>query len=206
MYAQNVDHTIPDQGMVDTFITVIMKCGLFNTSYEKWHACTDKNKTWTEATVFWNKDVNLKHTWAVTSGQYGFGGNATDTDTTEADAAYDQSANDFSSAFNKSQTIISGLTATNTPFQKQLQQAQMMCQDMTNCTHPPTYQMPFQTQQQMQSQNKNWKNNDGGGQGNGRGSYRGKRKGNHNSGNGSNEGKSWNPGNANINSSGGQQQ
>ena len=35
IYAQYVDHPIPDQEMVDTFIMVIMKCGLFNTSYEK---------------------------------------------------------------------------------------------------------------------------------------------------------------------------
>ena len=34
MYAQYVDHPIPEQDMVDTFIMVIMKCGLFNTSYE----------------------------------------------------------------------------------------------------------------------------------------------------------------------------
>ena len=33
MYAQYVDHLIPDQKMVDTFIMVIVKCGLFNTSY-----------------------------------------------------------------------------------------------------------------------------------------------------------------------------
>ena len=52
MYAQYVDHPIPDQEMVDTFIMVIMKCGLFKKSYEKWHARPDKDKTWTEATVF----------------------------------------------------------------------------------------------------------------------------------------------------------
>ena len=108
MYAQYVDHPIPDQQMVDTFIMVIMKCGLFNTSYEKWHARPDKNKTWTEATVFWNKEVNLKRTCAVTAGQHAFGGNATNTATTEADAAYEQSVNDFSSAFDKSQTTIQG--------------------------------------------------------------------------------------------------
>ena len=45
MYAQYIDHPIPYQEMVDTFIMVIMKCGLFNTSYEKWHARPDKNKT-----------------------------------------------------------------------------------------------------------------------------------------------------------------
>ena len=55
MYAQYVDHPIPDQEMVDTFIMVIIKCGLFNTSYEKWHARPEKNKTWTEATVFLEK-------------------------------------------------------------------------------------------------------------------------------------------------------
>ena len=76
--------------MVDTFIMVIMECGLFNTSYEKWHASPYKNKTWTKATVFWNKEVNLKRTCAVTEGKYGLGGNATDTATTEADAAYEQ--------------------------------------------------------------------------------------------------------------------
>ena len=59
MYAQYVDHLILDQEMVDKFIMVIMKCGLLSTSYEKWHASPDKNKTWTEATVFWNKEVNL---------------------------------------------------------------------------------------------------------------------------------------------------
>ena len=94
--------------MVDTFIMVIMKCGLFNTSYEKWHARPDKNKTWTEATFFWNKEVNLKRTCAVTAGQYGSGGNATDTATTEADAAYEQSVHDFYLASDKSQTTISG--------------------------------------------------------------------------------------------------
>ena len=35
MYAQYVDHPIPYQEIVDTFIMVITKCGLFNTSYEK---------------------------------------------------------------------------------------------------------------------------------------------------------------------------
>ena len=99
MYAQYVDHPIPDQEMVDTFIMVIMKCGLFNTSYEKWHARPDKNKTWTEATVFWNEEVNLKRTCAVTAGKYGFGSNATATSTIYSDAAYEQSVNDFSSDF-----------------------------------------------------------------------------------------------------------
>ena len=158
MYTQYVDHPIPDQEMLDTFIMVIMKFGLFNTSYEKWHARPDKNKTWTEATVFWNKEVDLKRTCAVTTGQYGFGGNATDTATTEADAAYEQLVHDFSSAFDKSQTTISGLTATNTQLQQQLQQAKMMCQAMTNRVPPATYQMPFQPQQQMQSQHQSWKN------------------------------------------------
>ena len=59
MYAQYVDHPIQDQEMIDTFIMVIMKCGLFNTFYGKWHARPDKNKTWTEATVFWNEEVTL---------------------------------------------------------------------------------------------------------------------------------------------------
>ena len=95
MYAQYVDHPIPDQEMVDTFIMVIMKCGLFNTSYEKWHARPDKNKTWNEATVFWNEEVKLKRTCAFISGQYGFRGNKTATSTTDADAAYEQSVNDF---------------------------------------------------------------------------------------------------------------
>ena len=126
-----------------------------------------KNETWAEATVFWNKKVNLKRTCAVTAGQYGFGGNATATSTTYSYAAYDKSVNHFSSVFNKSQTTISGLTETNTQLQQQLQQAQMMYQAMTNCAHPPTYQMPFQPQQQIQSQQQNWKNNDGGGQVNG---------------------------------------
>ena len=44
MYAQYINHPIPDQEMVDTFIMVIMKCGLFNTSYEKWHAHPDRKK------------------------------------------------------------------------------------------------------------------------------------------------------------------
>ena len=104
--------------MVDIFIMVIMKCGLFNTSYEKWHARPDKNKTCTEATVFWNEEVNLKRTFAVTAGQYGFEGNTTDTATTEADAVYEQSVHDFSSSSNKSQMTISGLTATNTKLQQ----------------------------------------------------------------------------------------
>ena len=77
-------------------------------------------KTWTEARVFWSEEVNLKHTCAVTAGKYGFGGNTTDTDTTEADAAYEQSVHDFSLAFDKSQTTISGLTPTNTQLQQQL--------------------------------------------------------------------------------------
>ena len=65
--------------------------------------------------------------------------------------------------------------------------------------------MPFQTQQHMHIQHQNWKNNNRGGKDNGRGSYRGKRKGNRNGGNGGNDGNSWNPGNANNNSGGGQQ-
>ena len=97
---------------------VIIKCGLFNTSYEKWYARPNKNKTWAEATIFWNKEVNLKHTCAVTSGQYGFGDNATATSTTDVDVAYEQLVNDFSSAFDKSQTTISGLTTTNTQLQQ----------------------------------------------------------------------------------------
>ena len=68
MYTQYVNHTILDQEMVDKFIMVITKCGLFNRSYEKWHARPNKNKTWTEATVFGNKEVNLKRTCAVTAG------------------------------------------------------------------------------------------------------------------------------------------
>ena len=68
MYYQYVNHPIPDQEIVDTFIMVIMKCGIFNTSYEKWHARPNKNKTWAKATVFWNEEVNLKRTCAVTSG------------------------------------------------------------------------------------------------------------------------------------------
>ena len=71
-------------------------------------ACKSRqNKTWTEATVFWNKEVNLKRTCAVTAGKYGFGGNATDTPTTEADASYEQLIHEFSSAFDKSKTTIS---------------------------------------------------------------------------------------------------
>ena len=108
--------------------------------------------------------MNLKRTCAVTSRQYGFGGNTTDTETTEADAAYEQLVHDFSVVFNKSQTTISGLTATSTQLQQQLQQAQIMCQAMTNRTPPPKYQMPFQPQQQMQSQHQSWKNINGGGQ------------------------------------------
>ena len=81
MYAQYVEHPIPYQEMIDTFI---MKCGLFNTLYEKWHASPDKNKTWTEEIVLWNEEVSLKRTCTVTAGQYGFGGNATATSTTEA--------------------------------------------------------------------------------------------------------------------------
>ena len=88
--------------------------------------------------------MNLKRTCAVTEVQYGFGGNAPDTVTTEADAAYEQSVHDFSSAFNKSQTTISGLTATNTQLQQQLQQAQMMFRAMKNHVSPATYQMSFQ--------------------------------------------------------------
>ena len=206
MYAEYVNHPIPDQEMVYTFIMVIMKCGLFNTSYEKWHARPDKNKTWAKATVFWNEEVNLKRTCAVTAGKYGFVGNATAASTTDADAAYEQSVNDFSLAFNKSQTTISGLTATNTQLQQQLQQAKMMCQAMTNFAPPPTYQMPFQPQQKMQIQQQNWKNNGGGGQVNGRGNYKGKKRNNCNGGNGGNNGNNWNPGNGNNTSGGGQKQ
>ena len=54
-----------------------------------------QEQKWTEATVFCNKEVNLKRTCAVTVGQYEFGGNTTDTATTEADAAYEQSVHDF---------------------------------------------------------------------------------------------------------------
>ena len=63
---------------------------------------------------------NLKCTCPVTAGHYGFGGDATDTAYTEADAAYEQSVHDFSFAFNKIQTAISGLTANNTQLQQQL--------------------------------------------------------------------------------------
>ena len=137
--------------MVDTFIIVIIKCGLFNTSYEKWHARPDK-KNIDRSNSFLEQRGNLKCTCTVTAGQYGFGVNTTDTATTEADAAYEQSVNDFSSAFDKSQTTISGLTSTNTKLKQQLQQTQMMCQAMTNRVPPATYQMPFQPQQQMHSQ------------------------------------------------------
>ena len=133
-------------------------------------------KTWTEATVFWNKEVNLKCTCTVKAGQYGFGGNTTDTATTEADAAYEQLVHDFSSAFDKIQTTISGLTATNTQLQQQLQQAKIMCHAMNNCIPPSTYQMPFQPQQQIQSQYKNWKNSNRGGHKNGCGNNRAKEK------------------------------
>ena len=81
--------------MVDTFIMVIMKFGVFNTSYEKWHARPNKNKTWTESTVFWNKEVNLKRTCSVTAGNNGFEGNTNDTATTEPDAEYEQSVYAF---------------------------------------------------------------------------------------------------------------
>ena len=108
--------------------------------------------------------MNLKRTCAVTAGQYGFGGNTTDTASTEADASYEKLVHYFSSAFDKSQTTISGLTATNTQLQQQPEQAQMMCQAMTNRVPPATYQIPFQQQQQMQSQHQIWKNKNGGGQ------------------------------------------
>ena len=104
-------------------------------------------KPWTEARVFWNEEVNLKRTCTVKTGNYGFGGNTTDTATTEADAAYEHLVHGFSSAFNKSQKTISGLTATNTQLQQQLKQAQMMYQAMTNCVPLVTYQMPFQPKQ-----------------------------------------------------------
>ena len=90
--------------------------------------------------------MKLKRTCAVTAGQYGFGDNATDTATTEAEAEYEKLVHDFSSAFDKSQTTISGLTATNTQLQQQLQQAKIMFQAMTNRIPPATYQMPFQQQ------------------------------------------------------------
>ena len=135
-----------------------------------------------------------------------FEGNTNDTTTTEVDAAYEQSVHDFSLAFDKIQTTISGLTATNTQLQQQLQQAQMMCQSVTNRVSPATYQMLFQPQQQMQSQHQIWKNINGGGQENGRGKNRAKKKGNRNNGNRGNDGKSWNPGNVNSNCGRGQQQ
>ena len=114
MCAQYVNRPIQDQELLDIFIVVIMKCGLLNTSYEKWHARPKKKKTWTKATIFRNKEVNLKRTCTVTAGQYGFRGNATDTATARADAAYEQLVHDFSLALDKSQTTISGLIATNT--------------------------------------------------------------------------------------------
>ena len=150
--------------------------------------------------------MNLKRTCAVTAGQYVFGGNATDTVTTEVDAAYEQSVHDFSSEFDKNQTTISRLTATNAKLHQQQQQAQMMCQAMTNRVPPATYQMMFQSQQQKQSQHQIWKNSNGIGQENGRGNNRAKSKGNRNGGNRGNDGNSWNPGNTNSNSGGGQQQ
>ena len=204
MYAQNVNHPIPYQEMVDTFIMVIIKYVLFNTSYEKWYARPEKNKTWTDAIFFWYKEVNLKRTCVVTAGQYGFGGSTIDTANTEVDAAYEQSLHGFYLAFDKSQTKISGLTATNIQFQQQPQQAKMRCQAMTNRVPTATYQMPFQLQQQMQSQQQSWKNSNGGGQENGRGNNRAKRKGNHNGGKGGNDRNSSNPGNTNRNSGGGQ--
>ena len=82
----------------------------------------------------------------------------------------------------------------------------MMCQAITNCVPPATYQMQVQTQQHIQSQNQNWKNNNGGGQENGRGKNRSKRKINRNGGNGGNDGHSWDPVNTNSNSGRGQQQ
>ena len=39
--------------------------------------------------------MNLKHTCAVTEGQYGFLGYTTDTATTEADESYEQSVHEF---------------------------------------------------------------------------------------------------------------
>ena len=114
-------------------------------------SCKARKENMDQSNSFWNEEVNLKRTCAVTEGQYGFGGNATNTATTEADAAYEQLVHDFSSEFDKSHTTISGLTATNTQMQQQLQQAQIMCQAMTNRVPPVTYQMPFQPQQQMQS-------------------------------------------------------
>ena len=144
--------------------------------------------------------MNLKRTCTVTAGQYDFGGNATDTATTKEDADYKQSVHYFPSAFDKSQTTISGLTATNTQLKQQLQQAQMMCQDMTNHVPTATYQKPFQQQRQMQSQHQSWKNSNGGGQENGRGKNRAKIKGNCDGGNRGNGGNNWNPGNAKRNS------
>ena len=52
IYAQYVNRIIPDQEMVDTFIMFLMECDLFNASYEKWHARTDENKTWTQSKIF----------------------------------------------------------------------------------------------------------------------------------------------------------
>ena len=52
-------------------------------------------KTWTEATIFWNEEVNLKCTCAVIAGQYGFGGNTNDTATTDAEAEYEKLVHDF---------------------------------------------------------------------------------------------------------------
>ena len=121
-------------------------------------ACTSRQKKiWSEATVFWNEEVNLKRTCDVKAGQYGFVGNVTATSTTEADAAYEQPVNYFSLAFDKNQTTISGLTATNTQLQQQMQQAKMMCHDIKNCAPPPTYKITFQPHQQIQSQQENRK-------------------------------------------------
>ena len=86
-------------------------------------ACTSRQKqNLGRSNRFWNEDVNIKRTCLVTAEQYGFSGNMTATSTTNVDTAYEQLVNDFSSAFDKSQTTISGLTATNTQLQQQLQQ------------------------------------------------------------------------------------
>ena len=107
MYAQYVDHPIPDQNMVNIFIIVVMKCILFNTSYEKLHARLDQ-KNRDRSNSFLERGGKPQTHLRSHGGQYGFGVNATDTATTEVDAAYEQSVHAFSLTFNKSQRTILG--------------------------------------------------------------------------------------------------
>ena len=95
IYAQYVNYLIPDQEMVDTFIMLIMKCDLFNKSYEKWHARPNKNKHERSNSFLERGGEPETYLRSHTAGKYGFGGTTTDAGITEADAAYQKLVQEF---------------------------------------------------------------------------------------------------------------